>query len=297
MVKMQFFKKSVVGGLMLLTIVAGCNRSQPSKPPPTHVPTIVSLKPNVTEILFQLGLGDKIVGVTKYCLHPPEAQKITKVADYVQANLEKIIALKPDLVITSHENSTKREIVTLEKLGIRVLTLPFYSLQDIFDSTEVIGEATGAGQRAASLVSEMKRDIQEIQDKIKGLPPPKALIVLDHRPLVVAGGGSLFDELMVLLGVENIAHQSKIRYPHFSTELMIGRAPEVILDMAMAVNVNNVKNKEGFLEWYQSFSSIPAVKNNNIHFLDVSLFHPSARIIEGIREMAKIFYPKVFFSS
>jgi iron complex transport system substrate-binding protein len=292
MKRIRYFIFSGLCGWVLWTGLA-CTPTPPQPSSSTAVQSIVSLKPNITEILFELGLEKKIVGVTTYCTYPPAAKKIPKVASYIQANMEKIIALKPDLIITSQENSTKKEIVNLGELGMQVLTLPFYNLENIFNSILKIGVATGVANKAQKIVARIKNKLGGIQEKIKGQAKKKILVVFDLKPLVIAGGGSLFDEIITLLGAENIAHESKIRYPHYSTELMISRAPDIIIDISMSREMTQTERKAMALKWYHKYQSIPAVKNNQIYFLDVDEFHPSPRIIDGIQQVAQIIYPKI----
>lgn len=250
---------------------------------------LISLKPNVTEILDSLGLTDQLVGVTTYCDYPSSILKLPKVADYVHADVEKVLSLKPTMVLGSQENSLKKEVDFLEKQGIQVYLFKFDRLEAIFESIQKISVLFKKENEAKEVVQKMRSQLQTIANSIPSVQKPKVLMVVGRRPMVVVGGNNLLDDLLHLLKVSNVAGGSKIRYPTYSTERLISSQPDIIIDISMGTEKGN---REDILKWYQQFSSIPAVKNKRIHFLDISLLRPSPRMIIGTEELKAVLWPE-----
>lgn len=228
---------------------------------------IVSLKPNITEILFALGAGDRIVGVTSYCDRPPEAQKLPKVADYIHVDTEKTLLLKPDLILGSTENASQKEVNFLESRGVKVALFPFATLKDLMSSLAAIGKLLDAAPEADRILATMRSELEDLKARAKDRPRLKALFVVGADPLVVAGSGNFFDDAAEYLAVTNVAGQSRLHYPTFSTEALIRSAPEVILELTMGSEQS--ASREERRRWWARFGSIPAVKNGRVYFMDI----------------------------
>lgn len=250
---------------------------------------LISLKPNVTEILDVLGLSDQLVGVTTYCDYPPSVLKLPKVADYVHLDVEKVFSLNPTMVLGSQENSLKKEVDFLEKQGVKVYLFKFDRLEAIFDSIQKISALFKKEDDGKEVVKKMRSQLQTIADSIDSSTQPKVLMVVGRRPMVVVGGNNLLDDLLNLLKVNNVAGGSKIRYPTYSTELLIVSQADIIIDISMGTEK---ENKGNILKWYQQFPSIPAVQNKRIHFLDISHLRPSPRMIIGTEELKTVLWPE-----
>ncbi|HSA59297.1 MAG TPA: cobalamin-binding protein [bacterium] len=233
---------------------------------------IVSFRPNVTEILFALGLGDQVVGVTTFCTHPPEAQKIAKIGGYSNRSLEKILSLKPDLAVIVPDATTPRLESALQRSGVAVLSVKADSLEDVMASIRSIAAKTGVPGRGETLIASLRDRIDAAAAKAKGRPARKALMVIQRRPLIVAGGGTFLDSLLKLAGAENIAGASRLPYPNFSMETVIARAPDVIIDMD-ATDTG---------DFWSRYASLPAVKNGAVKKLPADLFVPGPRIPEAL---------------
>jgi iron complex transport system substrate-binding protein len=246
-------------------------------------PRIISLKPNITEILFELGLEDQIIGVTSYCDYPVRAKKIKKVADFISVNVEEVMVLKPDLIIGSKQNSNKKQIEFLRSLGFKVYLFDFYRLDAVFQSIKKIGELTNRKNQAIKIVNQMNRKLKNLRKLIQ--KPKKTLIVISSRPFYVAGHQNELSDLLDFFEIPNVAKNLNARYPQVSIEQMISLAPEVIIDMDMG-NENTYQER---LVFYKKFSSIPAVKNDEIYNLDISLFRPSTRIVDGAVKLTEIY--------
>jgi len=190
---------------------------------------IVSFRPNVTEILFALGLGPKVVGVTTFCTHPPEAQKIEKIGGYANRSLEKILSLKPDLAVLVPDATTHKLESALARAGIDVLVVKADSIADIEASIRAIAQAAQVPERGETLVADLKQSMDRFT-RPRG-SNGKALLIIQRRPLIVAGSGTFLSELIDRSGFENIAGSSTLPYPNFSLEAVIARAPDVIFDL------------------------------------------------------------------
>ncbi len=244
---------------------------------------IVSLKPNVTEILFALGVGDRVVGVTTYCDYPAAAKNIPRVADYVKPYAERIIALAPDLIIGAEENSSKKAVMTLENVGFAVALYRFATLDETFASIEAIGARVGARDRAQKLVREMKNTFEKMRARhVRGMHP-KTLIVCGHRPLVVAGAQTFMDELVTQVGATNVAASGTLAYPHWSAEQVIGANPEIIIDMGMG-------SEAKLNDTWKDFHVVDAVKNARIYRTDDSLFRAGPRLMDAVKQLENAIY-------
>jgi len=248
---------------------------------------IISLKPNLTEILFALGVGEQIVGVTSFCDFPPEAKKIDKVADYLQPDLERVFAKKPDLIVGSQENSSRREIEFLQNKSYRVLLFSTDTLDQLRKTILDLGIVLGKKEQAQKLQENLSADLETLRAKLKqkNLPVQRVLFVVGHQPLVVAGSNNLFQDIAPYLGLKNVAEESRLKYPVYSIEQAIVSAPDLIFDFSMGSEAS-ARSREEILNQWKRLPQIPAVKNNQIYFLDMGQLRASPRIGQ---ELNKIF--------
>ncbi len=233
---------------------------------------IISFRPNVTEILFALGLGDRVVGVTDFCKYPPEAQKIEKIGGYFNRSLEKILDLKPDLVVLVPDATTAKIESALRRAGIEILTLRADSIEDVSQSIRAIAQKTEIPEKGEALVREIQGRMAEEAKKIASLPRRRTLLVIQRRPLITAGGGTFLDSLVTLAGGDNISGSSKLPYPQFSMESVLARAPEVIIDFDTS--------DPG--DFWTRYPSLPAVKNGAVKHLSPELFVPGPRLPQAL---------------
>ncbi len=198
---------------------------------------IVSLKPNITEILFALGTGSEVVGVTRWCDRPKEAMPLPKVADYINIDTEKIIALKPTLIIGSRENSLQGQFTAFESAGLKTLFLPFQNTQELFNSTQKIADTLGKSREGETLVAKMKKEIKAA--KAAATAEKRALILVGHKPLIAAGENTFLGEILALAGATNVINAEKIPYPTISAEFILEKKPDIIFDLGMGSDVRN----------------------------------------------------------
>jgi iron complex transport system substrate-binding protein len=252
---------------------------------------IVSVAPNVTEILFALGLEDRLVGVSNYCQYPPEAKKIEKIGGYINPSLEKIVALRPDLVVGIAEGDLRTFVDKLAGLNVPVYIANPRDALEVLTSIRKIGEATFAPEPARRIVRSMEERIRKVQDKVRGRPRPRVLHILDFNPLLSAGKGTFVDDLIRLGGGRNVAETATGKYPRFSMEEVLVQDPEVILLASMKSGDPMVKQRR----WWERWKTISAVKQGRVYVLDSDLIHrPSPRMVEGLEQVAKAIHPEAF---
>jgi cobalamin transport system substrate-binding protein len=255
---------------------------------------IISLAPNITEILFELGLGGRTVGVTRYCDYPAEALDKEKIGGMVDPNLEKIQSLRPDLIIGFRGNP----LGVLNKL--RNLHFPVYvlnlgsSLDGLFQTVESVGRVTRTEEAARSLVARLKQDYGTVRRTLQGISSkPKVFLSVSGQGLWTCGQGSYLDDLLFQAGGINIAGGIKRRWLQLNREQFIQESPDVIIIMA--------KDEERFSRAGRSFrddqrlKSVPAVRDNKIHWLDENIagrFGP--RLIAALDRVAHILHPEEF---
>jgi len=252
---------------------------------------IVSVAPSVTEVLFALGLGDRVVGVSSYCQFPPEALKKEQIGGYINPSLEKIVALGPDLVIGIAEGDLKTFVDKLAKLKIPVYITHPKNVSGVITSIQHIGEVTYSAQSAQRVSQAMKERIQAIQIKVQGRPHPRVLHVLNFDPLISAGRGTFVDDLIRLAGGRNVAEKVRGKYPRLSVEEVFAQDPEVII-------LGSMKSQDAMDEgrqWWKQWKTISAVRQGRIYVLDADLiYRPSPRIVDGLEEMARAIHPEAF---
>lgn len=295
---------------ILFTFAAACAPATPS-PPGTVVDDfgrsvniqqiperIVSLGASVTETLFALGLGEKVVGVTKYCDYPPEVEEKECVGGCVKPDIEKIVALQPDLILAHAVYSPSRELIsTLEDKGLTVFVLDCSNVEGVLEDIIVVGKITGKEKQAAEFVAEMRSRITAITDKTKELKAeekPRVLYLLygGEHPLYVSGRGSFIDDLIKKAGGQNVFSDIE-RYKLVDLEEIIARNPQVIIGV----------NRPGSLvvEWAQTeprLKSIEARKEQRIYEVDTHLVErPGPRLVAGLEQVARYIHPEIFGSS
>lgn len=251
--------------------------------------SIVSLAPSHTEILFSLGLGDKIVGVTDFCDYPEEALDKEKIGSYTEINIEKIIELNPDLVV-QYGPGDEDITASIRDAGINILCYEPESIDDVIDVIEKLGKVTDTVEQAESIVNEMNDKKEEIVNKVKDSEKVKVFYEIWHEPLMAAGPGSFMDELINLAGGENIAADAEGEYPQFDIEQLIERDPQVYLAAqdSEEKTVESIKARPGF-------ENISAVKNDNVYLLEPNIVsRPGPRIIEALEIVAKAIHPDLF---
>jgi iron complex transport system substrate-binding protein len=254
---------------------------------------IISLAPSNTEILFALGLGNKVVGVTEYCNYPKEATAKPKVGGFSTVDTEKVISLEPDLVLATKIHS-KTVIPALEKLGLTVVAIAPSSLYEVLNSVTLIGKITGQDKQALELVSNLRTRIEVVDGKTQNLPPnqrPRVLYLTWHDPLMTEGTGTIADDIISKAGGQNIAYDIS-GDKAIDLETVIYRDPQVII---ASVGMGSGED----LPWQYvraepRLKNTQALLNNRVYKIDGDLIHrPSPRIVEALEQMAQFIHPEL----
>jgi iron complex transport system substrate-binding protein len=252
---------------------------------------IVSLAPNITEILFSLGLDEEIVGVSIHCNFPEKATSKIQVGSYISLDFERIVSLKPDLIIATGAGNTRDMVERLETLGFPTYVIFPRNYNDVLRSIGHLGQLVDREKEGLGIVKGMKRRSQRVVELTQGLPRPKVFLQIADAPIVTVGKGSFADDLIRLAGGENIAGKEKEMYPRLGMEEILKRSPEVILISSM----NPKGNYSKVLQEWSRWKTIPAVKNGHIHLIDSDVVdRPSPRIIDGLEEIARFLHPERF---
>ncbi|MFY9613048.1 MAG: cobalamin-binding protein [Tissierellaceae bacterium] len=250
---------------------------------------IISLAPSHTEILFALGLGEKIVGVTSFCDYPEEALEVEKIGDFSGMNFEKIIELEPDLIVNYGELNEDDSKVYSEA-GIPVLCYIPESIDEVLETITQIALATGAVEEGESLTKSMVEKRDEIVNKVKDTEKVRVFYEIWHEPLQAAGAGSFVDGLIELANGDNVARDAEGMYPNYDMEQLIENDPEVYL-----TSIDVPEKTAESIAARPGYDEITAIKNGEIYLLDGNIMsRPGPRIIEALELIAKTIHPEVF---
>ncbi len=248
---------------------------------------IISLGPSITEQIFLLGAGNKIIGNTIYCTRPSEAQKIEKIGNIIEINIEKILSLNPDLIIaTPLINPKARE--KLKRLGIKLITFPApKSFNEICEQFIELSRIVGKEKKAGELVLQSRKNVLAIQNKVKNLPKPKVLVQIGTKPLWVAPKDSFIDDFIKFAGGINVGPDYEMGI--YSREEVLKQNPDVIIIATMGIAGNEEKNI------WMKYKTISAVRKNRIYIVDSDrLCSPTpVSFVFTLKEMVNILHPQI----
>jgi len=259
---------------------------------------IISLAPSITEILFALGLGERVVGVTRFCDHPPEAATLPTVGGYYDPNYEAMVALEADLVVLLPEHEKSREY--LRGLGIETLSVGNRTTRQIMDSIVAVGARCGAETKAAEIVVDIRARLARVAERTRGLKRSRALVSVGRamgsgslRDVCVAGEGTLYDEAITLAGGENACGGGGPKYPRLSAEGVLRIDPDVIVDIVADLEAKGLE-REAVLAHWRSVSGVRAVGEGRVHLIsEVYAVRPGPRFILLVDHLARILHPCV----
>jgi len=255
---------------------------------------IVSMAPNLTEILFALGLDDHIVGVSNFSNYPAAAAAKPRVGGVLNPDIESILALEPDLVVNIPGSASQKVVARLAALGIPTLVVSTVTVEETLDAVETLGERTGRHDEAAVLVQKIRAEFADVRGRVESEPPTKTLFVIGHDPLYVVGDNTFIDDLIEIAGGINIAGDAIGPYPRIGLEDVIARAPEVIIDSTLGTAFPE-KDVVTRRRWWMQWDAIPAVATDRIYGLDTDvLLRPGPRMAEAARMVASAIHPDVF---
>jgi len=257
--------------------------------------TIVSLSPAHTEIVFALGLKDKLIGVTEYCDYPEAAKDKPKVGGYSTVDIEKVVEIQPDLILAT--NIHKQEVIPeLQRLDLTVLALAPKTLDEVLDAVILVGKCTGQEEEATRAASGMRNRIEAITDRTGNLTPaerPRVFYILWHDPLMTIGSDTLIHGLIELAGGINIAQDLVEEYPTMSLEAVIVANPQVIV--AGAGHGEGAGMPYQFALNEERFRDMDGRINDRVYEISTDLVgRPGPRVIDGLEQMAKMIHPEIF---
>jgi iron complex transport system substrate-binding protein len=253
----------------------------PSGPPRR----VVSLAPSSTEIVYALGAGDRLVGVCGQCDHPPEVVRVPRVGGYLVPSVEATIAARPDVVLAVPSPGNRDAVLAIERGGVHVLIVRDRTLADLWEGMRAIAAALGVPDAGERLVADVSGRLDAIRARMRPLPRRRVLMVVGHRPLVAVGEGTLQDELIALAGGENVAAGAGV-WPQISLEVVVARAPEVIVDAAMGT-------EGGAADLFAGLVTVPAVRAGRVVALaDDRLFRAGPRLPEAAAALAAAIHPE-----
>jgi iron complex transport system substrate-binding protein len=245
----------------------------------------------VTETLFALGLGDRVVGVSTYCDYPPEAAKIDRVGTFLQPNVERILARRPDLVIAVPSPGNRADVERLRELGVRVLVVNPERIAEILAAIRAIADAAGVPDAGAALVARIERDLAAVEARVAGAVRPRTLLLVGRAPFIAAGPRTYQDELITRARGENIAAATGQAWPNVSLEFIVAQAPAVIIDASMGSEA--AADHDAAQAFWHDFPTIPAVRAGRIHgYRAYELLRPGPRLAETLATVARFLHPE-----
>jgi iron complex transport system substrate-binding protein len=260
---------------------------------PQPVRRIVSLAPSVTETLFALGLGDRIVGDTDFCDYPPEAKLKRRIGGPVDPNIEVIAALHPDLVVGARSINRLASVHSLEQLGIPVYGTDPRSVEQVLTSTERLGELLGAGDAGRSLLANLRARLSQIDRRLKGLPPQTVMMVVWLDPLISVGRNTFLEDALRRAGAHSIIDTQQ-SWPNINLEEVIRLQPKYLI--FSSDDPQQVQRQLAELQDRLAWRQLDAVRNRRFIVVSEAISHPSPRLIDGIEQLAAALYPSRFAS-
>jgi iron complex transport system substrate-binding protein len=261
---------------------------------------IISTAPGITEILFALGLGDRIIGATEYCVFPEAAKKIARTGTWMSPNMEAILKARPDLVIvqrTAIHDSKKFNALKLRTFEVQLLTV-----DDIFTTIRAIGEVVEERGQAAQLNDRLQRELEQVRLRVSSLPKVSAMFIVGRSPgalegMVAVGRDSYQGKVLEMAGGRNIFADSPVPYPKVLHEEILARNPQVIIDMGEHADAATLTDKQIRVEiaLWRRFPNVRAVRDNRVYPISSGIFVvPGPRVAELARQFARMLHPEQF---
>jgi iron complex transport system substrate-binding protein len=251
---------------------------------------IVSAAPSITEMIYFLGLGDRLVGVTRFSYFPEEARVKPSVGAYTEINVEKVVTLHPDLVIATADGNRREDVEMLEEAGIPVYVVNPRRVSQILDAIESVGRVCGVARRASVRVDSLRERVERVKEAVRGRGRPLVFLVINPKPLMSVNRSTTHHDVIRLAGGRNLAADHHITYPRLSLEEVIRRGPEVIVISSME---RGGEYERAQREWFR-WTTIPAVQKGRVYLINSDLIdRAAARIVKGLEEMSKLIHPEI----
>ena len=306
MLSRPFSKLLIIAGALLLTASIACTSKTQTTPEgpvtrqltddagrlvalPARVSRVISLAPNLTEIVFAVGAGDRLVGRTSYCDYPPEAKAVAEIGDTLHPSLERIISLKPQVVLISTASQLEVFTQQLQSQNIAVFVTDPHDLEGVFRSIEQVGEMLGQKEQATKLVQQLRDRANAVEQSLKGKTPVRGFYQVSAEPLYTAGHDAFVTDLLRRAGAASVTADVPGAWPKYSNESALAAKPEaIILPTGGSMRTGNSTVTE-------ALKQSPAVLAGRVYKInDDHLARPGPRAVEGLEEMAKALHPDAF---
>ena len=280
--------------LLALALAIGHAAAQPANQTEARPQRIVSIVPSVTEMLFAMGAGSRVVGVSSFDRYPPEALTRTRVGGLIDPDIERIISLRPDLVVLYGTQSDLR--MQMQRAGIRVFPYEHSGLADITETIRHLGARVGSASDAEALAARIEADIAAVGKRVAGRPRPRTLMVFGRdaetlRGIYASGAVGFLSDALDAAGGANVFSDVKRQSIQATAEMLIARAPDVIVEIG--ADTASVKGRN--LAAWNLLGSIPAVRNKRIYLLTGDgMMNPGPRVSESVRRIAEVLHPEAF---
>lgn len=257
---------------------------------------IVSIIPAVTEMIFAMGGGGRVVGVTSFDRFPPEVTKLTRIGALLDPNVERILSLKPDLVVLYNTQTELKQ--RLDRAGIPYYSYEHRTLADVPATVRSVGARIGLGARADRMAGDMERDIAAVRESVARLDRPRTLLVFERDPsslrdIYATGGYGFLHDMLEAAGGSDAFADIKTQSVQASTELILARQPEVIIELRYGDSIRTSAIPRELQAWHV-LTSLPAVKSGRIHALVGDEFvTPGPRVVDAIRRLARTIHPEL----
>jgi iron complex transport system substrate-binding protein len=258
---------------------------------------IVSLIPAVTEMLFAIGEGQRLVGVTSYDHYPPEVSRITRVGGLLDPDVERILALRPDLVVVYNTQVELKQ--RLDRAGIGYYSYEHRALPDITATLREIGTRIGSADRANAAAADIERAIGAIRSNLSGAPHPRTMLVFERDPsslrnIYASGGYGFLHDMLEAAGGQNVFADVKQQSVEVSTEIALARQPDVIIELWYGDSVKTLDLPRQQQAW-AALGSVPAVRNHRVYELAGDEFVvPGPRVVDATRRLARTLHPEKY---
>jgi len=257
------------------------------------------MAPNIAEAVFALGAGDRVVGVSEYTAYPPEAAAKPQVGALYNPNLERIVSLRPDLILIQQKHETVEELCADRHISFLVVNMES-GLKSVLAAMDTLGMAFGrdASERAKALRAEIEKDLAAVRVRVDGATRPRVLICVDRSPdslksVYCPGGSSFLSELIEIAGGENVLADEPNAYVQISTEAIVRRAPDVIIETLPGRTLSEAERKKIVDEWGALYT-VPAVKQGRVYVLtDDYVVVPGPRIARTAELFAETIHPEL----
>jgi iron complex transport system substrate-binding protein len=257
---------------------------------PAKIDRFISLAPNLTETVYAIGAGDRLVGNTTFCNYPPAARNVEKVGDTLQPSIERILALRPQLVLVSTASQLEAFTKQLNEHQIAVYITDPRDLEGVFRSILSVGDLLNESLAAAELVKQLRSRSEKVESTVAGLTPVSVFFQLSGQPLYTAGKSSFVTNLIERAGGRSVTSDVNEAWPRLSDEAALASRPEVVIMLsgeAMGAGANT--------KVAAALRNSPAVRNGRVYVIDGELLtRPGPRLVDGLEQIARALHPEAF---